>query len=232
MGAATAEPGSQRPSGRTAWARNLAAPVRDFLNTETGGAVALLVADGRRAGVGELAVVGLLRVGLDDGALDPPRRRRASRTTCAHWVNEGLMTFFFLVVGLEAKRELDLGQLRERRRHRRSRWSPRSAAWRCRSLIYLALQRGRRRRGRLGRGDVDRHGVRARRARARGPARHAAARAPADARGGRRPGGAARDRHRLHGAGRAGAARGGGRAVRDAVRAPLRAARVARCAPR
>ena len=32
------------------------------------------------------------------------------------WVNEGLMTFFFLVVGLEAKRELDLGQLRERRR--------------------------------------------------------------------------------------------------------------------
>src|SRR3954471_2197077 len=32
------------------------------------------------------------------------------------WVNEGLMTFFFLVVGLEAKRELDVGQLRERRR--------------------------------------------------------------------------------------------------------------------
>ena len=32
------------------------------------------------------------------------------------WINEGLMTFFFLVVGLEAKRELDLGQLRERRR--------------------------------------------------------------------------------------------------------------------
>ena len=30
--------------GRTAWARNLGAPVRDFLNTETGGAVALLAA--------------------------------------------------------------------------------------------------------------------------------------------------------------------------------------------
>jgi len=33
-----------------------------------------------------------------------------------HWVNEGLMTFFFLVVGLEAKRELDVGQLRDRSR--------------------------------------------------------------------------------------------------------------------
>jgi Na+/H+ antiporter NhaA len=32
------------------------------------------------------------------------------------WINEGLMTRFFLVVGLEAKRELDLGELRDRRR--------------------------------------------------------------------------------------------------------------------
>jgi Na+/H+ antiporter NhaA len=32
------------------------------------------------------------------------------------WVNSGLMTFFFFVVGLEARREFDLGELRERRR--------------------------------------------------------------------------------------------------------------------
>ena len=32
------------------------------------------------------------------------------------WVNSFLMTFFFFVVGLEARRELDLGELRERRR--------------------------------------------------------------------------------------------------------------------
>ena len=32
------------------------------------------------------------------------------------WVDGGLMTLFFLVVGLEARREFDLGDLRERRR--------------------------------------------------------------------------------------------------------------------
>ena len=33
------------------------------------------------------------------------------------WVNSGLMTFFFFfVVGLETRREFDLGELRERRR--------------------------------------------------------------------------------------------------------------------
>jgi Na+/H+ antiporter NhaA len=102
-------------SGRTAWTRNLAAPVRDFLSTETGGAVVLLAA----------AVAALvwanspwpdsyesfwttdlsIRVGNEAITLD-----------LRHWVNQGLMTFFFLVVGLEAKRELDVGDLRDRRR--------------------------------------------------------------------------------------------------------------------
>jgi Na+/H+ antiporter NhaA len=36
--------------------------------------------------------------------------------TVREWVNSGLMTFFFFVVGLEARREFDLGELRQRRR--------------------------------------------------------------------------------------------------------------------
>jgi Na+/H+ antiporter NhaA len=104
-----------RFSERTAWARNVAAPLRDFLETETGGALVLLGA----------ALVALawanspwwdsyesvwttdFSVRLGDSGISQDLR---------HWVNQGLMTFFFLVVGLEAKRELDIGQLRERRR--------------------------------------------------------------------------------------------------------------------
>src|SRR5256885_9054689 len=32
------------------------------------------------------------------------------------WVNPGLMTLFFFVVGLEARREFDIGELRQRSR--------------------------------------------------------------------------------------------------------------------
>ncbi|HEY5342565.1 MAG TPA: Na+/H+ antiporter NhaA [Solirubrobacteraceae bacterium] len=102
-------------AGRTAWARNLTAPVRDFLGTETGGASVLLVG----------VIVALLWANspwshsyesLWSTKLAITIGGSGIATDLRHWVNEGLMTFFFLVVGLEAKRELDLGELRERRR--------------------------------------------------------------------------------------------------------------------
>jgi Na+/H+ antiporter NhaA len=101
--------------GKTAWARNLAAPVRDFLSTETGGAivmvgaavVALVWANSGWSHSYESLWHTTLTIRLGGGELSADLR---------HWVNEGLMTLFFLVVGLEAKREMDLGELRERRR--------------------------------------------------------------------------------------------------------------------
>src|SRR4051812_29905451 len=101
--------------GRTAWARNLAAPVRDFMQTETGGAAALL-------GAVVVALVWANSPWPDsyESVWTTPLSIRLGDTGIStdlrHWDNEGLMTFFFLVVGLEAKRELDMGQLRERRR--------------------------------------------------------------------------------------------------------------------
>lgn len=102
-------------SGRTAWARNLAAPVRDFLSNETGSAIVLLMA----------VLIALLWANspwpdsyesLWTTKLSIAIGSDGIATDLRHWVNEGLMTFFFLVVGLEAKRELDMGELRERRR--------------------------------------------------------------------------------------------------------------------
>ncbi|HVG74455.1 MAG TPA: Na+/H+ antiporter NhaA, partial [Thermoleophilaceae bacterium] len=100
---------------RTAWARNLAAPVRDYLSTESSGALALLAA----------AVAALvwsnspwsdsyesfwttdLSIMVGDHGISLHLRE---------WISEGLMTLFFLVVGLEARREFDTGVFRERRR--------------------------------------------------------------------------------------------------------------------
>ena len=104
-----------RPFARTAWARNLAAPVRDFLNTEAAGAAMLLAA----------ALVALMWANSPwwssyESVWTTELSIRLGGDEINHelreWINEGLMTFYFLVVGLEFKRELDLGSLRERRR--------------------------------------------------------------------------------------------------------------------
>jgi Na+/H+ antiporter NhaA len=100
--------------GRTAWARNLAAPVRRSLRNETGGAIIMLVA----------VIAALFWANVAPHGYESVWRTVLSirvgsagiATDLRHWVNEGLMTLFFLVVGLEAKRQLDLGDLRERRR--------------------------------------------------------------------------------------------------------------------
>ncbi|HXV02285.1 MAG TPA: Na+/H+ antiporter NhaA [Gaiellaceae bacterium] len=103
-----------RFSGRTAWARNIQTPLREFLRTETGGAAVLLAA----------AVTALVWVNVDAESYTSVWNTTLSielgswslSLDLREWVNSGLMTFFFFVVGLEARREFDLGELRERRR--------------------------------------------------------------------------------------------------------------------
>src|SRR5438270_7060557 len=105
---------TSRFSGKTAWARNLQTPLREFLRTETGGAAVLLAA----------AAAALVWVNVDASSYDSLWSTTLSidlggsgvALDLRDWVNSGLMTFFFFVVGLEARREFDLGDLRERRR--------------------------------------------------------------------------------------------------------------------
>jgi Na+/H+ antiporter NhaA len=102
-------------TGRTAWGRNLAAPVRDFLSTEAGsaavllaGAVAALIwANSPWSGSYESVWTTNLSIRVGGAAISEDLRT---------WVNEGLMVFFFFVIGLEVKREFAMGELRERRR--------------------------------------------------------------------------------------------------------------------
>src|SRR5690242_18449088 len=100
--------------GRTAWARNLQTPLRAFLRTETGGAAVLVGA----------TVLALVWVDVSTSSYDAVWHTELSFRLGAWslgqdlrgWVNDGLMTLFFFTVGLEARREFDLGELRDRRR--------------------------------------------------------------------------------------------------------------------
>ena len=121
-------------------ARRVVRPLQSFLEAETSSAILLLIA----------AVVAVawanspwhdgyerlwstpLTIRLGDHALSGDIR---------HWVNDGLMSLFFLVVGLEIKRELLTGELRD----------PRAAAvpvvaalggMVVPALIYVALNSG------------------------------------------------------------------------------------------
>src|ERR1700750_2884629 len=119
--AATARParpdsraGAGRWRQRTAWARDRSGPLRAFVRTESGSATVLV------AGI----VAALVWANLDDSSYETVWRtdftialgRYGISQDLRTWLNRGLMTLFFLVVGLETRREFDLGDLRERRR--------------------------------------------------------------------------------------------------------------------
>jgi Na+/H+ antiporter NhaA len=103
------------PTSDVTPARLAGTPLRTFVRTETAGAIALVVAaiaaivwanspwSHSYEAVWETSIA----ITVGDHALE---------ATARDWVNQGLMAIFFLVVGLEAKRELDQGELRERGR--------------------------------------------------------------------------------------------------------------------
>jgi Na+/H+ antiporter NhaA len=99
---------------RTAWSRSVATPLLRFLRAETGGALILFVA----------TLAALVWANVDAASYASTWGTRLTirlgsaqiSQDLRHWVNDGLMVVFFFVVGLEARREFDIGELRERRR--------------------------------------------------------------------------------------------------------------------
>jgi Na+/H+ antiporter NhaA len=97
----------------TAW-RGRAAPIREFVRTESAGAVLLLAATVAAIAWANVEFASYksfwateLSVRIGESAITQDLQG---------WINNGLMAFFFLVAGLEARREFDVGDLRERRR--------------------------------------------------------------------------------------------------------------------
>ena len=91
------------------------AVLRSFLRTEAGGAVILLAAtilalvwaNSPWGNAYDALWATEIAISAGDYRLSDDLR---------HWVNDGLMTIFFLLIGLEVRREFDMGEFRERRR--------------------------------------------------------------------------------------------------------------------
>ncbi|TVZ03044.1 Na+/H+ antiporter NhaA [Trebonia kvetii] len=98
----------------TAWTSSGRTPLRNFLRTETGSATILALA----------TLAALIWVNVAGGSYDRLWATELSGRVAGHaitmnlheFVNSGLMALFFLVVGLEARREWDMGELRVRSR--------------------------------------------------------------------------------------------------------------------
>jgi Na+/H+ antiporter NhaA len=98
----------------TAWASSGRTPLRQFLRTETGSATTLAAA----------TLAALIWSNVAAGSYEGLWSTAMSARVAGHgialdlrqFVNSGLMALFFLVVGLEARREWDMGELRVRSR--------------------------------------------------------------------------------------------------------------------
>jgi Na+/H+ antiporter NhaA len=101
-------------TSRTDHDRTTAATAWAYIRTETGSSAVLLAA----------TLAALIWVNVAPGSYETVWQTHLAVRLGHHsvdlvlrdWVNSGLMTLFFLVVGLEARREFDMGELRDRRR--------------------------------------------------------------------------------------------------------------------
>jgi Na+/H+ antiporter NhaA len=112
--ASATTPAAPATPTRTEWLSNGKTPLRQFLRAETGSAAILAAA----------TLAALLWSNFGAGSYESLWSTQLSVHVAGHgiamnlreFVNSGLMALFFLVVGLEARREFDMGELRVRSR--------------------------------------------------------------------------------------------------------------------
>jgi NhaA family Na+:H+ antiporter len=92
----------------------LLAPLRAFLREEAAGGVLLMLSAAAALAIAN-SPLGDAWEELWHTSLGLVLGDQAWSMSLGHWVNDGLMAVFFLVVGLEIKRELVLGELRDPR---------------------------------------------------------------------------------------------------------------------
>ncbi len=133
-------PADPQGDAREPLIQRLAEPLAQFLRVEAAGGVALLactvlaLALANSPWAAPFAEVWQTQFGVTFGGF-------ALRKPLVLWINDGLMTIFFFVVGLEIKRELVLGELRDPRKAA----LPAAAALGgmvVPAAIYLLFQRG------------------------------------------------------------------------------------------
>ncbi|WP_300611882.1 Na+/H+ antiporter NhaA [Trebonia sp.] len=103
-----------RQGGSTAWTSRHRTPLRKFLFTETGSAAILAAATLAALIWANVSAASYQRFWYTKLAIDVGGHGISMDLRV--FVNSGLMTLFFLVVGLEARREWDMGELRIRSR--------------------------------------------------------------------------------------------------------------------
>jgi Na+/H+ antiporter NhaA len=106
--------GGQRFPFATAWAPGGQTPLRRYLRTETASAAVLLAATLAALAWANIDPAGYAATWSTQLSIKVGSAGLAA--SLHEWVNSGLMAFFFLVAGLEARREFDMGELRDRRR--------------------------------------------------------------------------------------------------------------------
>ena len=134
------EPVQQRANLPEEPIHRLVGPLLRFMHVEAAGGIVLLaftvaaLALANSPLSGDFLALWKTKIGFSCGEFE-------MRYSLRHWINDGLMGIFFLVVGLEVKRELVLGELRDPRRAA----LPFAAALGgmiAPAALYLALMRG------------------------------------------------------------------------------------------